>query len=210
MLKTVVAGVDPGCTGAIALVSIDSLEIAGVIDLPVIQYATGGGGKRKRLDEEKLLKIIQSLSRSKKFSVAFWIIESQQFFPSACSKMFTFRIGHCYGLITGMIRSSFGSERLMSVKPMAWQQSLGLINKRSKRKSAIAKEKNQYSARKERSRQLALRLFPAAEPWLKRKQDHNRGEASLIAFNFIQHDLPKFMAGYKYGNGRDDDEPALL
>lgn len=89
-------------------------------------------------------------------------IEYQQSMPqSKSSSMFT--LGEGYGALKAILAARgipFGVPR-----PLAWKRAIGLP----------------VGADKEASRAKALQLFPNAAPVLKRKMDHGRAEALLIA-----------------------------
>jgi crossover junction endodeoxyribonuclease RuvC len=71
-----------------------------------------------------------------------------------------------FGRATGVVLGVFGAlgVHLCSVPPQTWKKHYGLIKQD-----------------KEASRQLAISLMPAAADSLKRKKDHGRAEAILIA-----------------------------
>jgi crossover junction endodeoxyribonuclease RuvC len=77
-----------------------------------------------------------------------------------------FSMGRAVGLI---VATALITHRpLWRVKPQDWQRSVGVANVRA-------------SERKEAHRQRARELFPECESKLKRKKDHNRADALLIA-----------------------------
>ncbi|QOZ34432.1 hypothetical protein [Bradyrhizobium sp. CCBAU 53421] len=73
----------------------------------------------------------------------------------------TFKFGRAYGVVLGVIGAA--TIPLHLVTPAKWKAHLRL------------------SADKEEARALALRLFPACGDHFKRKKDHGRAEAALIA-----------------------------
>jgi hypothetical protein len=77
-----------------------------------------------------------------------------------------FSMGRAVGLIiaTCLLRGI----AVHRVKPQAWQQSVGVSNVKA-------------AERKEAHRQRAQELFPELHAELKRKRDHNRADALLIA-----------------------------
>lgn len=77
-----------------------------------------------------------------------------------------FSMGRCVGLIIGSVMCA--GIPLWRVKPVEWQRAVGLGNVKA-------------AERKEASRMRARELFPELESDLKRKRDHNRAEALLIA-----------------------------
>ncbi|WP_441232646.1 hypothetical protein [Bradyrhizobium sp. 1200_D9_N1_1] len=73
----------------------------------------------------------------------------------------TFKFGRAYGVVLGVIGAA--ALPLHLVTPAKWKGHLRL------------------SSDKEEARALALRLFPACADHFKRKKDHGRAEAALIA-----------------------------
>jgi len=73
----------------------------------------------------------------------------------------TFKFGCGYGIVRGVIAASGIPMRLVS--PAKWKRSYGL------------------DADKEKSRAIALRLWPSRTDLFSRKKDHGRAEAALIA-----------------------------
>lgn len=73
----------------------------------------------------------------------------------------TFKFGRAYGVVLGVMGAA--GIPLHLVTPAKWKGHLRL------------------SSDKEQARALALRLFPACSEHFKRKKDHGRAEAALIA-----------------------------
>jgi hypothetical protein len=73
----------------------------------------------------------------------------------------TFKFGRAYGVALGVIGAA--AIPLHLVTPSKWKGHLRL------------------SSDKEQARAMALRLFPACSEHFKRKKDHGRAEAALIA-----------------------------
>lgn len=72
------------------------------------------------------------------------------------------RFGRAYGAILAVLACA--SIKTELVTPTVWKKAMGLPGKD-----------------KEKARELALRLFPNAEPLLRYKKDHGKAEALLIA-----------------------------
>jgi hypothetical protein len=178
-----IIGIDPGRRGALCTLDISSGALQ-FYDMPILTYKsleTGKGGTL--LNERELLKLIRRLSGP---HIVFAIIERQQaFYKGSCSS--TFKMGDDYGLLRGMILSST-IPGLETVKPRDWKKAAALVQ-------GDVETSTQF---KERSRQLALASFPSASDSLKRKSDHNRAEAALIAEYGRKYILPKYIRGYKY------------
>ncbi len=182
MMMTII-GIDPGRRGCLCTLNVTSGALK-FYDMPIVTYKsleTGKGGTL--LNENQILQLIRSLCGP---HIAFCIIERQQaFYKGSCSS--TFKIGDDYGLLRGMILSST-IPGLETVKPRDWKKAAGLVQGENETSTQF----------KERSRQLALSLFPSASEFLKRKGDHNRAEAALIAEYGRKYILPKYIPGYKY------------
>lgn len=175
-----ILAVDVGVSGCITLLNINTLE-AEFHAIPSIQYGTATGGKRRRTDDYELLNLIGSIAGPQ---IVFAIVEYQQAFFRG-SRSSTFAIGDCFGLIRGMILSH--RMQLEMVKPRDWKAAMNLIKE--------ADDETQ-SQRKERSRQLALKLFPDIAPQLRRKMDHDKAESLLIAEYARRHVLRKYFPAY--------------
>lgn len=77
-------------------------------------------------------------------------------------------------------------QRLEVLRPQVWKEHFGLINREKIPKGLDPKEETKirnerYRDSKEASRLLAIELFPDQADLLKRKMDHDRAEALLIA-----------------------------
>ena len=145
-------GVDPGIRGGIAIVS-DSDGIGMLLD--AIDIPVVGSGARERVDVAAVRDFIQQ----HKPTLA--LVERAQAMPRQGSSS-----GFKYGRSVGQIEATvvLCSVPLEIVEPTAWKRFWKLPPKD-----------------KERSRQLALQLFPTAHALLARKKDHGRAEAALIA-----------------------------
>jgi hypothetical protein len=145
-------GVDPGLSGALAIVetynSVPALIDA--IDMPSI-----GTGAKVRLDTIAAAQWIAKHSPSTAY------VERAQAFPgqgvSSC-----FSYGRAVGALEAVV--ALCSIPLILVEASVWKRKLHLAGKD-----------------KEAARQRALQLFPAQHALLARKKDHGRAEAALIA-----------------------------
>jgi crossover junction endodeoxyribonuclease RuvC len=154
----VIIGIDPGLSGAIALVRADG-ALVHVEDLPIV--ATG---KKSRLDVPHLVKSLQVIDRVK---VAY--LENVSAMPmQGVSSSFNF--GRTFGEIHGVLVALGFTVHL--VTPQAWKFAVGL------RSTPGADTK----ARKTASRELAQRLFPNRADQFARVKDDGRAEAALIAY----------------------------
>lgn len=126
-------GIDPGLTGAIAILS-DTDEFIAVHDMPVMLLSN----KKNQVNSAELAKIISNYS-SNKCSV---ILEKVSAMPGqGVSSMFSF--GQSFGIILG-IAGALGIP-VNLVTPASWKKRAGLIGKE-----------------KDYARTLAQQLYPSA------------------------------------------------
>ena len=147
-------GIDPGITGAVAVVR-DSL--AYLYDIPTINV-----GKKKvtrEIDAEGLAGILVEWENADPFAVA--CVERTHAMPAqGVTSMFS--MGVSRGIVLGVLAGV--GFHTTSVEPQAWKKHFGLLK-----------------ADKEASRALAIKLFPGAADKLRLKKHHNRAEALLLA-----------------------------
>lgn len=150
--RTVIAGIDPGASGALAFLdSADwSLE---VFDMPHV-YVEVNKKKRKHVDKAGLAKLLIS-KRVKLISTE--KVHSMPDMPP--HSMFSF--GRYYGQIEMAALMMFADY--LETDPAKWKAQMGV------------------SADKDYSRTRAGLLVPCAVPLLKRKCDHDRAEAIMLA-----------------------------
>jgi crossover junction endodeoxyribonuclease RuvC len=149
----IVAGIDPGIRGGLAVVEITdgaAPVLVECIDIPVV-----GTGAKERVDVATIRNFID---RHKPIRA---LIERAQAMPQQGASS-----GFKFGRATGAIEAAITlcSIPVEIVEPSVWKRFWRLPGKD-----------------KESSRQKALQLFPAAHAALARKKDHGRAEAALIA-----------------------------
>lgn len=147
-----VLGVDPGLTGALAVVKAG--EGAGALvswsDMPTTN-------KGKELDVEALHYLVVA-ARDRGARVM--VIERQQAAPGQGVGS-TFKLGMQYGLILGLARAA--GMRIVEVAPALWKSGMRL------------------GSDKAQSRQAAMKAWPNDAKLFARVKDHGRAEAALIA-----------------------------
>lgn len=157
-------GIDPGLTGAWAVLWPElrsagpgmSIEVTGRLTGHVDDFHTMGEGPLRRIHLHELWNQV-----SGQLDEIVCAIERAQPMPKqGVSSMF--RYGAAYGAVLAAMDLALATIHLPT--PAQWKKSLGLTGKG-----------------KEASRELALRLFPQFRDELKRKKDHNRAEALLLA-----------------------------
>lgn len=149
-----VVGIDPGATGAIAILSIDG-DLRNVMDLPTI------GSEPVAMEVESIL---DALGRPTQMMVAL----EEPFAVASNSSARALAQGIGYGILLGVVGAcGYRHER---IKPGDWKRELRLPM--SSKLSAAQKKRN--------SREHAARLWPdMAHHWAKATQD-GRAEAALI------------------------------
>jgi len=149
----IVAGVDPGINGGLAIVIITdgaAPQLVEAIDIPII-----GTKAKERVNAIAIRAWIS------KHGIQHAFIERAQAFPGQGASS-SFKYGRAVGAIEAAIALS--GIPVTIIEPGAWKKFHQL-----------------RGGDKEGGRQRALQLFPAAHALLARKRDHGRGESALIA-----------------------------
>ena len=164
--KNLYVGIDPGATGALAFLHPIDLKKSIAIDIPTVRIATGrktksgNTGYRTQTDLAALWDLF--LICQPFWGKLFVVIEHQQPIPRDTA-LTGFTVGKNFGMWP-LFLYSHGIVH-DTIRPVKWKRLQGLVKKD-----------------KEAARLKAQRLFPWAS--LKRKKDHNRAEALLIAYTF--------------------------
>lgn len=156
-------GIDPGLTGAFSAISEDG-KIA-FADMPTIAVKSGKKN-RNEYDAATIVEYLDSLKRN--VGVECIAIERQQAMPATLQGRMqgstsTFRTGFGFGLLIGILSGLRLPYEL--VAPVSWKNALMRDCPKDKGASII----------------VAARLFPEAAADLRRKKDHARADALLIA-----------------------------
>ncbi|CAH2060719.1 unnamed protein product [Thlaspi arvense] len=157
-----VLGIDPDLSGALALLKIDHIldsSEAQVYDTPHLPVLVGKS-VRKRLDAKSIVQLIRSLDIPSG-STAY--IEQSTPFPKD-GKQGWYSGGFGYGFWIGTLVASGFS--VVPVPSSLWKRHFQLAG---------------GNCTKDDSRRVASELFPSLSSQLKRKKDHGRAEALLIA-----------------------------
>ncbi|KAH6837005.1 MutS2 [Perilla frutescens var. hirtella] len=152
-----VLGVDPDLSGALAVLNPDNS--AQVYDSPHLQVLVGKR-VRKRLDVKSMVQLLKRVDAPVGTTV---YIEQSIPYPQD-GKQGWWSGGFGYGLWIGILVASGYS--VVPVPSSLWKNGFKLSGSRSS---------------KDASRELATTLFPSMSSLLKRKKDHGRAEALLIA-----------------------------
>lgn len=147
-----ILGVDPGLTGAIALLN-PSGELITLDDMPVMRV-----GKKNQVDPWGVAQVVrQNLALSAGNVSA--IVEKVGAMPNQ-GTVSMFNFGFSVGVIHGAL--AMGDIDFKTITPQAWKKRAGLIG-----------------SEKDASRLLAQAIYPTAE--LNLKKHHGRADALLIA-----------------------------
>lgn len=149
----IVLGIDPGLSGGLAAVSRTPGGLPTL--LGVIDIPTSGEKAKRRVDVAAVLAFIRLHNPTRA------VIERAQAMPDQGASS-----GFIYGRSVGALEACVDGMLipLTVIESTAWKKAHALIKRG-----------------KEDSRQRAIRLFPDGHEWFKRKLDHNRAEAALIA-----------------------------
>lgn len=155
----IVIGIDPGLTGAIAMLDHRG-AFAQLADMPVMERHGKAAYVKNQVNANALERLIKDWTAAYDRNEIHIVIETPIGFPgqhvaTVASAFLT--AGH----IEGVIAARHFAHEL--VRPKDWKKALGL------------------SDSKEQCRARAIRLWPPAAKMLERVKDHNRAEALLIA-----------------------------
>jgi crossover junction endodeoxyribonuclease RuvC len=155
-------GIDPGITGAIAMLDGDTNEVE-LFDTPLVTIKAGKSLKNE-MNAAQVALMMQSITAGKEAMVT---IEKVQAMPGGGERTMgatsAFNFGKGFGIWLGIIAAL--QLPFEQVHPMTW-------------KSAVLRG---MPKEKDASRVRAMELFPKAAKHLSRKKDHGRADALLLA-----------------------------
>lgn len=150
-MSKLIIGIDPGISGAVAL--LDGIELLDVWDIPVVELTKG---KTKRKEISAVL-LAQELEEFKDRATV--IVERVHAMPrQGVSSVFGF--GRSFGVIEGVV-AGLGMP-IQYVSPAEWKKHFRL------------------GRDKDDSRAMALNVWPNMARLFTRKKDADRAEAALI------------------------------
>lgn len=155
MTMRVVLGIDPGQSGAIAVVADGRFDR--FIDMPTLPRAAGG----LHIDDAQLAAVLRGVLHLHQGAYVFAVLEEVSAMPKQGITS-TFRFGESFGVVRGTL-GALGIPRIQ-VRPERWKRHLQLLGKE-----------------KDQSRTVAVQLYPEAAGQLLRKKDCGRADALLIA-----------------------------
>lgn len=170
-MHTLVIGIDPGLTGAMALFT--NGVLTDIVDMPIDEHVARrsgaelrdliGGRKESKRRSINVAALVTRLRTWTDGHSALIVKEKMSTRPNQNNTT----LMKLDGILTGVI-GGIGIE-MQEVEPAKWKLAMGV------------------PADKEKARQAAITLFPAWKGLLNRKMDHNRAEAALIGLYGIRH-----------------------
>ena len=155
-INTVKLGIDPGLTGAIALLNGD--ELIKLWDMPLTERRSGKGQEVNPYLLSDIIAEVREISANHALTAQ---IEEVGAMPGqGVTAMFGF--GMSFGIVRGVLAAHGISTT--AVRPQAWKKRFSLIRKD-----------------KDASRALAIERFPEHSRELSRKKDNGRADAIFIA-----------------------------
>ena len=157
-------GIDPGVSGAIALVSTDPRDILRVWDMPNYEEVLTTGKKRKSVEVENLIRIfkfIQTMGASDNATIEVRLEKVQAYGKQSAPAAFNF--GYAAALPYALSKAF--SWPVEFISPVSWKRYYAL-----------------QATQKDAARLKVLKHFPHHSDLFKRKMDVDRADAVLIAF----------------------------
>jgi len=157
--KPLVIGLDPGISGAVAILDIDTMKCVDIHDLPIYTTPTKSrrSGTLSFIDVHKLSMIIDSYAKY----VSIAVIEKVHAMPKQGVSS-TFKFGYTAGQAHGILAANYLT--VVPVAPNVWKPALGL------------------SGPKQNSIDMARKLFDKSNRFFRFKKHHDRAEAALMAY----------------------------
>jgi crossover junction endodeoxyribonuclease RuvC len=160
----IVVGVDPGITGAIAWLGVDNFQktvtLLDVVDVPTAVQKTNGKAKSHVLLSSLAALFAEAPWRALGVPTHAYIEEVNAMPRQGVTSMF--RFGYVAGALAGITAAL--EIPMTLIRPREWQ--------------ATARVRPEPDA----GRLRAAQLFPSAAALFRRKLDHNRADAVLIAY----------------------------
>lgn len=190
-------GIDPGVSGAIAVIDTDTDQVA-FYDTPNLEVKSGKKFK-KVIDIGRAVLMLQQLSAGVKTVVTIEKVNAMpgmkndpdnpgKKIPAAMGVTSAFSFGMGFGMWLGVLAALFIPHQ--QVHSLTWKKSM---------MADMGKEKDA-------SRIKAMQLYPRTAPDLVRKKDHGRADALLIADwgrrNYSE--VPSKLPSFSRDNQQDD------
>ena len=149
-----VVGIDPGLSGAIAI--LEHNKVIGIFDMPVMSE---GKKNKRQLNSAQLVNILkENINNNDETTI---IVEQVNAMPGqGVTSMFNF--GQTFGAIKGVCAAL--NLPIFFVRPSKWKKHFELIN-----------------SSKDASRTKVIEMYPSLSNQLAKKKDVNKSDAILIA-----------------------------
>jgi crossover junction endodeoxyribonuclease RuvC len=178
MTITHIIGIDPGLSGAIALINADTGELFDVTDMPTSTVTSAKGKKSRTLDGAALIETLADYIDHAESPDRVQIVIEKQSTRPGLSATSVFTTGYGYGLLLGISAASGGHVR--TIRPQEWKATHNLIGAGGDLKGAA-----RTRAIKLASREKAMGRFIHHADMFKRAKDDGRAEAALIADAYL-------------------------
>lgn len=159
-MTTFTIGIDPGASGAVAIVETKTGKLIDVFDMPAVEVRIGNKLKR-RVSPEMLAAELEHYAREESTC---WIEQVGAMPGQGVTSMFAF--GESAGLARGVLAGL--RIPVFQVTPSTWKKSM------------------KVNASKDGSRAKAAQIWPDKAGEFKRVKDDGRAEAALIAAYGVQ------------------------
>lgn len=161
MSDIIVIGVDPGKTGAVAVLDARSMELLNVHDMPVLD---------NHVSADLLADIFSMIVQEHLLDHLFVVIERVGSMPKQ-GVASSFNFGESYGIVQGVVAAE-GMPREF-VTPGKWKAAMGL-----------------RGSDKGKSRRKAIDRWPSWSDAFKRVKDDGRAEAALLSAYYVEANRP--------------------
>jgi crossover junction endodeoxyribonuclease RuvC len=174
----IVVGIDPGLSGAIAAIN---TRTGGVVieDMPTKETGAGGTVQR-RIDGRALAVMLRRLAPADEVGDKGPFVVCELVHAIAGKRDGQGGMQQMGSLMRtlGAVEAVLDAMQFEStyVRPQGWRPIYG-----GSLKVDEPDQRKRVEAQKKAARELAMRMYPAAQDLLKRVKDHNRAEALLIA-----------------------------
>ena len=149
-----IIGIDPGLSGAIAI--LENYKVLNIFDMPVMSE---GKKNKRQLNSALLVNLLkQNIASDEDVAI---VVEQVNAMPGqGVTSMFNF--GQTFGAIKGICAAL--NLPIFFVRPAKWKKHFDLIN-----------------SSKDASRTKAIEMYPSISDQLSKKKDVNKSDAILIA-----------------------------
>lgn len=151
-------GIDSGLTGAVALVD-NTGKLVAILDIPIMAKNKATGKVKNYINAKQLWQDMKEVMSVKNQDMEVYLETVNSMPGQGVSSVFS--LGDTFGSIRAVC-ACLGLKTTF-IAPAKWKKHYGI------------------SSDKEVARALAINMFPNMAELFKRKKDHNRAEAALIA-----------------------------